>query len=177
LPQKAKHPKNKSTNFLPNPNLLGGLKIKVGSLSENVVDTNIIFSGLLSPNGTISDLLLNSSDTFDFYSPTFVLDELENHKKKLLKLTGYSEKELEFLQRILFKKIDLIDLESIQQITWNKAIELTKNVDEFDAPFIALALELDSPLWTGDKKLIKGLSKKDVDWILTTEIITEIRNE
>lgn len=57
-----------------------------------IVDTNIIFSGLLSPNGTISDLLLNSSDVFDFYSPTFVLEELENHRTKLLKITGFSEK-------------------------------------------------------------------------------------
>ncbi len=142
-----------------------------------VVDTNIIFSGLLSPNGTISDLLLNSSNTFDFYSPTYLLDKLENHNKKLLKISGLSKKELDFLQRNLFKKIDLIDLESIRESTWEKAIELTKNVDEFDAPFVALALEMDSPLWTGDMKLIKGLNKKGIDWILTTEIITEIRNE
>ena len=142
-----------------------------------VVDTNIIFSGLLNPSGTISDLLLNSSNTFDFYSPTYLLDELENHKKKLIKISGLSDKELDYLQRNLFKKIDLIDLESIRESTWEKAIELTKEVDEFDAPFLALALELESPLWTGDKKLIKGLSKKGIDWIFITEIITEIRNE
>lgn len=142
-----------------------------------VVDTNIIFSGLLSPSGTISDLLLNSSNTFHFYSPTYLLDELENHKKKLIKISGLSDKELNYLQRNLFKKIDLIDLESIRESTWEKAIELTKEVDEFDAPFLALALELESPLWTGDKKLIKGLSKKGIDWIFITEIITEIRNE
>ena len=141
-----------------------------------VIDTNIIFSGLLSPNGTISDLLLNSSETFDFYSPSYILDELENHKKKLLKISGLSESELVILQRNLFKKIDLIDLESIRESTWQKAMGLVENVDEFDAPFIALALELKSPLWTGDKKLINGLSKKGVDWILTTDIITEIRN-
>ena len=142
-----------------------------------VVDTNIIFSGLLSPNGTISDLLLNSSDTFDFYTPTYLLDELANHKKKILKIAGISEKELDFLQRNIFKKVDLIDLETIRDLTWEKAIELTKNIDEFDAPFIALALELESPLWTGDKKLIKGLNKKSVDWVLTTDIITQIRSE
>jgi predicted nucleic acid-binding protein len=142
-----------------------------------VVDTNIIFSGLLSPNGTISDLLLNSSDTFDFYTPTYLLDELDNHKEKLLKITGFSEKEMDYLQRNIFKKVDLIDLETIRDSTWEKAIELTKNIDEFDAPFIALALELESPLWTGDKKLIKGLNKKGVDWILTTDIITQIRSE
>jgi len=142
-----------------------------------VIDTNIIFSRLLSPNGKISDLLLNSSDKFDFYSPTYVLDELENHKKKLLKITGFTENEFEFLKRNIFKKIDLIDPESIRESTWNKAIELTKKVDEYDAPFIALALELESPLWTGDKKLIIGLNKKGIDWILTTDIIAEIRDD
>lgn len=141
-----------------------------------VVDTNIIFSALLGPNGIISDLLLNSSDIFEFYSPTFVLDELNNHRAKLLKLGGYSAKELDFLQLTILKKIDLIDLESIQQSTFERSIELTKNVDEYDAPFIALALELDSPLWTGDKKLIRGLSKKGIDWALSTDIIIEIRD-
>ena len=106
-----------------------------------------------------------------------MLDELHNHKNKLLKFAGYSEKELDFLFRILFKKIDLIDLETIQQSTWENAIALAENIDEFDTPFIALAIELNAPLWTGDKKLIKGLSKKGIDWILTTEIITKIRNE
>lgn len=79
------------------------------------------------------------------------MDEFENHKKKLLKISGYSEKELDFLQRKIFKKVDLIDLESIRESTWQLALEFTKNVDEFDAPFIALAIELQSPLWTGDK--------------------------
>jgi predicted nucleic acid-binding protein len=77
---------------------------------------------------------------------------------------------------IVLKKIELIDIESIRESTFEKSIELTKNVDEFDAPFIALALELDSPLWTSDKKLIRGLSKKGIDWVLTTEIIFEIRD-
>jgi predicted nucleic acid-binding protein len=142
-----------------------------------VVDNNIVFSGLLNPIGTISDLLLNSTDTFQFYAPTSILEELENHTKKLLKISGYSENDLNFLKRIVLKKIELIDLESISPKTWEKAIGLTKDVDEFDAPFIALSLELDSPLWTGDKKLAKGLAEKGIDWILSTVILLEIRGE
>lgn len=142
-----------------------------------VVDTNIVFSGILSPNGTICDLLVNSSEVFDFYTPTAILDELNSHHKKLLKLSGISEVELDFLKWTIIKKIDLIDLESIRQTTWEKATELTKDVDEFDTPFIALSLELDSPLWTGDKKLTNGLKQKGIDWILNTETIKQIRNE
>lgn len=94
-----------------------------------------------------------------------------------MKLSGLSEDELNFLIRTIIKKIDLIDLESVQQQTWEKAMELTKDVDQFDAPFIALTLELGSPLWTGDKKLINGLNEKGIDWILDTETIKQIRNE
>lgn len=142
-----------------------------------VVDTNIIFSGILSPNGTISDLLLNSFNTFDFYSPSTILGELDEHHQKLLKLSGILENKLDFLKWTLLRKINLIDLESLRQPTWDKAIELTKNVDEFDAPFIALCLELDSPLWTGDKKLAKGLKQQGIKWILDTNEIKEIRGE
>lgn len=142
-----------------------------------VVDTNIIFSAILNPNGTLGDILLNSFGKFDFFSPTFVLQELNNHKEKMLKISGYSESDLNFLQRNLFKKIDLIDIESVQTSTWHEAIQLVENIDEFDAPFIALALELKCALWTGDKKLIKGLNQKNVDWILTTDEIMKLRDE
>jgi predicted nucleic acid-binding protein len=127
-----------------------------------VVDTNIVFSGLLNPEGTISDILLNSSDAFDFFAPIAIIGELEKHHKKLLRLSGYSEEDLNFLKRILLKKIELINLESITPVSWEKAIALTKDVDEFDAPFIALCLELDAPLWTGDKKLLVGLTEKGI---------------
>lgn len=142
-----------------------------------VLDTNIIFSALLNPKGKISDLLLNSFGIFDFYSPTFVLEELKNHQNKLLKISGYSEKDLDFLIRIVFKKIELIDVINVQQSIWDDAFKLTQNVDEFDTPFIALSLELDAPLWTGNKKLINGLKEKHINWLLTTDTVLKIRTE
>ncbi|UOB16945.1 PIN domain-containing protein [Abyssalbus ytuae] len=142
-----------------------------------VVDTNIIFSGILSPNGTISDILLNSTDTFDFYAPTFILEELEKHHQKLMKISKLSENDLNFLKRIILKRIELIDIESIRPETWEKALYLAKDIDEFDTPFIALCLELDSPLWSGDKKLLNGLKRKGIDWGLDTNIMLTIRND
>lgn len=83
-----------------------------------VVDTNIIFSALLSPNGKIGDLLLNSSESFQFFAPTFILDELNNHHDKLIKLSKLTKEEIEFLKRILFKRIELIDLENVETKLW-----------------------------------------------------------
>ena len=142
-----------------------------------IVDTNIIFSGLLNPNGKIGDLLLNSTDSFEFFAPTFILDELKNHHNKLLKISKLSEVELEFLKRILLKKIELVDPENLLSESWEKSMELVKDIDEFDAPFIALSLELKSPLWTGDKKLINGLKQKEFDLIFDTDIISKIRDK
>jgi len=142
-----------------------------------VIDTNIIFSGLLSPEGTISDLIINSQQVFEFFAPTFLLEELERHEPKLLKISGYTTEELAFLKRILFRKVEWVDLESIKQFNIEKAQELTKGIDEFDTPFVALALELNSILWTGDRKLMSGLQDKGIDWIWSTSEVAEARGK
>ena len=49
-----------------------------------------------------------------------------------------------------------------------EAFLLTSDVDEDDTPFIALGIELNAKLWTGDKILARGLAKKGTDLIITT---------
>ena len=140
-----------------------------------VVDTNIIFSGVLNPDGRISDLLLNSAQSFDFFAPTFILKELSKHHEKLIKFSRLEVDELEFIQRIILKKIDLIDIENVSSKTWQESLNLVSEVDEFDAPFIALSLQLKCPLWTGDKRLIRGLNKKGFNSVLDTQTISKMR--
>ena len=43
------------------------------------------------------------------------------------------------------------------------AYQLCKNLDIKDTMFVALALELNAMLWTGDQKLKNGLRKKGFD--------------
>lgn len=142
-----------------------------------VIDTNIAFSAILNPRGVIADLLLNSTNRFSFFAPTSLADELDKHYEKLKKISTLTQNELNFLKRIILRKIELIDLDVISSHAWKKALDLTLGVDEFDAPFIALSIELNAPLWTGDLKLKKGLEKSGIDWILTTDIIQNIRDK
>lgn len=66
---------------------------------------------------------------------------------------------------------------TISAKSWDRAINMVKNVDEFDAPFLALTLELNAFLWTGDKKLISGLRKLKFEGVVEThQILTMIDN-
>jgi predicted nucleic acid-binding protein len=38
-------------------------------------------------------------------------------------------------------------------------------------PFLALNLEINGSIWTGDKKLIKGLQSKNYDKVVTTDTL------
>lgn len=44
--------------------------------------------------------------------------------------------------------------------SWTEAWRLCRDVDENDTAYVALTLELDAVLWTGDKELETGLRKK-----------------
>ena len=64
--------------------------------------------------------------------------------------------------------INFVSEELISEKSWVHAFELTKDVDEDDTPFIALSIELNAKLWTGDKGLSNGLANKGVNMVMTT---------
>jgi len=65
-----------------------------------VVDTNIVFSGLLNSTSGIGKLLIASQDHFQFYTCSLLHVELADNRIKLKKLAKISDAELD----------DLIDL-------------------------------------------------------------------
>ena len=123
-----------------------------------VIDTNLIFSALLSNTSAIRDVLLD--DSFTFYAPNFIIAEIFKHQRKMLALSKLTDVEFfTFFNRIVdnvkFIPFNFISIES-RQLAYN----LCYDVDLKDIPFVALALELNAPLYTGDNKLKRGLSAK-----------------
>ena len=49
------------------------------------------------------------------------------------------------------------------------AARITSSIDPKNTAYVALALHPKCPLWTSDKKLIKGLRAKDFKHVLCTE--------
>ena len=123
-----------------------------------IIDTNIVFSLLLSKNSVLRNVLFNKS--YKFYSPNFVITEIFKYKEKILKYSKSNKLIIyEYFNKIL-ERIHFINDEIISEKNRVFAYELCKDIDENDTPFIALSLEIDGLLWSGDKKLINHLNKK-----------------
>lgn len=60
----------------------------------------------------------------------------------------------------IIEKIKFIPTEYIGVESRQRAYDLCKDIDVKDIPFLALAIDLNVPLWTGDRKLKDGLKSK-----------------
>lgn len=136
-----------------------------------VVDTNIVFSAIISDKGKIGELLLNKPNDIQFLAPYFLLDELDTHIEKLLSVTGYTLSEYQQIKSFIIKPIEFIALTKISKESWEKSYQLLNDIDEKDISFLALNLDINGQLWTGDKKLIRGLQSKYYDKIVTTDML------
>lgn len=103
-----------------------------------IIDTNIIFSGLLNTNGTIGDLLFNSDGVFEFYSCSYMRHEIEKHWEKLKRISKLSDGDLAESRFKIFAKINFINEELIPEKTWIAAEEIARDIDIDDSDFIAL---------------------------------------
>lgn len=123
-----------------------------------VVDTNIIFSALIPKESRIRDLLFEKD--YLFFAPNFLIYEIYAHKEKLIKNSNLNEEEFYILLNNILECIQFVPIAMVDPKARKKAYTFCKDIDEKDTPFVALAIYLNAPLWTGDKILKNGLQKK-----------------
>jgi predicted nucleic acid-binding protein len=141
-----------------------------------VVDSNIIFSAMLNPESSIGDIILNSQDTFTFYGCEYLREEINDHKDKIIKISGYEESEYLEVEFLVYSHVDFLSESTIPFEFWKKAADLVRDVDMDDITHVALCLFLDIKLWTGDKLLIAGLIKKGFTNIISTQEMIQLRH-
>ena len=150
------------------------------------LDTNIIFSILIGGR-KIRKLFLEARNKTEFYTPATMLEEIE---KLLPKAAHHVNTQPEILREIyntLVKpRIKVISEQKIpEEIRW-KARELAGEFDPDDWPFVALAMHLEIPLWTGDKKILElaartnhkhftTIDTEGVEMLLEGKSIEEVR--
>ncbi|MDX9770561.1 MAG: PIN domain-containing protein [Tenuifilaceae bacterium] len=138
-----------------------------------VVDTNIAFSAILNTNSKIARILLQPKSRLNFYSTEQLSIEIQNHKTKIKDISNYSDNELDRIITLITNKIRFINLKLIPKESYETAESLTKDVDIDDTEFVALTEHIKGRLWSGDKELQKGLSKKGWNKFITTDDLFE----
>ena len=120
-----------------------------------VIDTNLIFSALIPQSSKIRDIIL--SEEIKLYAPNYLISEIYKHKEKLIKYSKLDQSEFDFLFNGIIERINFVPNELIAIDSRQMAYKYCKNIDKNDIPFVALSIDLNVALWTGDKKLKEGL--------------------
>jgi len=142
-----------------------------------IVDANMVFSGILNTNGKIGDLLINSKKYFTFIAPDFLRGEIRNHYPILVKISDLTIEQVQEAEFQLYKDILFILEEQIKISHWIAADALVADVDPKDAHYVAYSKQFQCKIWSGDKKLIKGLAAKGFTNFITTEELYKLREE
>jgi len=142
-----------------------------------VVDTNILISALVTPNGTIAKLVFRDLNNYRLISPQFLFDEVISKYDKILKITGYKDNELKGMIYNISRKIYFIDDKLIAFNYQSEAYNLVKDIDKKNLLFVALSIKTGFPLWTGDIKLINGLKKNRFSNVIDTSGLMQIIQE
>lgn len=139
-----------------------------------VVDSNIIFSAILNPKSKIGQIIINGSKYFSFISVEQLKFEIKNHEEKILKISELNHSDFLKIYEFIESKIKFVHYLLINDDNYKEAEELTHDIDPDDLLFVGLSLQFRCKLWSGDKKLIKGLQKKEFDPTITTEELFQI---
>ena len=123
-----------------------------------VVDTNIFFSATITQHGQLRQALFTND--VEFVAPHFSIVELFKYKEKIIQLSGQNEAEVLTWLYDLLLQIQYVNEKTLSIEARQAAYDLCRDVDLKDFPFVALTIELDALLWTGDNKLKNGLKAK-----------------
>jgi predicted nucleic acid-binding protein len=124
-----------------------------------VVDSNILFSALLK-EGALAAFLTQKRDSIQFITSDFLVDEIHSHWGKLIELSSLSESQLNVAWSKLIKALHFVNPQAIDSNVFAEAHRICKKVDEKDTIFVALALDFQCQLLTGDKRLRNGLERQ-----------------
>ena len=135
---------------------------------ELVLDNNALFS-IMNPRSASAYLF--SLIRADFFAPEFIKLEFNEHKDDCLFKSKLSEHEFEIRQAEIFGRIKFFKLSAYESFL--KA-SLKESPDSDDADFVALALSINSAIWSNDPHLKQ---QSLVKVYTTAELIDKFLNE
>ncbi len=112
-----------------------------------VVDANILFAVLIKDSFSCNLLF---SGKFNLFTPEYIFTEFEKYKEEILEKTERTTEDFFRLINILKRRIILVPLEELTEF-----VKEAENIspDPKDVVYFSLALKLNCPIWSNDKKL------------------------
>ena len=112
-----------------------------------VVDANELFAALIARGKTL-DLFFHFG--VEFVAPSFILAEFNKYKKDIIRKSGLGEEDIDSFFFMLKEKIRFFRTSDYGGFI-QKAEEVCPDINDID--YFALALKLNCPIWSEDKKL------------------------
>jgi len=134
-----------------------------------IIDNNILFS-LMKPDSMNSKIF--SMIKAEFYAPEFLIDEFKKYESECMRKSGLSERDFIKRKNEIFGEIQLVDNKKFINLI-NEILD--KIFDSDDAPYVALSLYLNIPLWSNDKNLKnQEIINQEIINVLSTSDIVKI---
>jgi predicted nucleic acid-binding protein len=139
-----------------------------------IIDANIVFSAVLNADGRIGDLLINSN-MFTFIAPNFLRHELHSHYDKLMGISQLPLSSIQEAEYHVCKAVAFMSENTVSPTNWQFAVNLVSDIDEKDIVYVAFTKQFNGLLWTGDKRLIRGLLSKNFREVITADSLFALR--
>ncbi len=125
-------------------------------MRDFVIDANVLMSMLISGKAIYRTLLKD----YNFFSSDFAFVEIEKYQGMIQEKAKLDEDSFQQFSYLVFSQVHFMPAYVIKTESKQKALLLVNDIDVKDAPYVALALQLNLTLLTRDLPLYKGLRKK-----------------
>ena len=132
-----------------------------------VVDANVALSALAA--GRLTDIFL--SFKLELAAPELFFIEIRKHKEEIKEKSKLNGEDFETLLALIGKRIKVVPMDKF--ITLMPKAEKLLGEHVKDAPYLALALKLDCPFWSYEKRFrdlgnVKSLTTSEVARFITS---------
>ncbi len=123
-----------------------------------VVDSNVVFSALVSKGNSFRVFELNKAlNEFEFIIPEFLFLEIGKEMDRILSYSKLSKEEISATLSFIKKQLTPIPYDNFVD-----KLSEAKELNQKDAPYLALALTSKCGIFSGDKILKEGQNKVKV---------------
>ncbi|MGA9099750.1 MAG: PIN domain-containing protein [Methanotrichaceae archaeon] len=138
-----------------------------------VVDTNILIAALLKDHSINARLI--KSGYFNVYFPEYGMIEMGGYFAYIEAKRKKSSQSLsfEYAKSFILRSIQVVPSD-LYRSRMKDAFEVMKEIDEKDAPILALAMQLCYPIWSNDKHFQR---QKAAKVYTTSDVLRMLKKE